>query len=345
MRYILTISMFAIFLLLAADQVPLRHVAGEPDPETPVWDVLAQLGDSLPDHEPRLDVEGASAEVGRRLVLEGLSQKADGGDTDRQSKHFLCTSCHNVEREDPDLRRADPEARLDYVAERGLPFLAGTTLYGVVNRTSFYNGDYEKKYGDLVKPTRHNLRAAIQLCATECSQGRALEDWEMESVMAYLWTIGLKMKDLDLSDREWQQVKAATSGSGDAEAARQLLHDHYLSYSPATFETPPPDRKAGYGEEGRPERGQLIYELSCLHCHGEQRYSFFHLDDSRYSHSFLTKHFPRYTRYSTYQVVRYGTSPINGKKAYMPHYPLEKMSNRQVEDLRVYLEQEREATN
>ena len=92
----------------------------------------------------------------------------------KQSKHFVCTSCHNIQKEDPDLSIADPQARLEYARDMELPYLPGTTLYGAVNRTSFYNGDYEKKYGDLVKPARNNLREAIQLCAVECSQGRAL---------------------------------------------------------------------------------------------------------------------------------------------------------------------------
>jgi len=59
----------------------------------------------------------------------------------------------------------------------------------------------------LVKPARNDLRKAIQLCAVECSQGRALEDWEMESVLAYLWTIGLKMNDLSFSKKELKSIK------------------------------------------------------------------------------------------------------------------------------------------
>lgn len=322
----------ALLLLLAA-----WTISGADQPAdaltdgTPVAQVLHELGEDWPAHLPDTSLAGVSVERGRRIVQLGLT------DDGRQSKHFVCTSCHNIEREDPDLRFADPEARLGYVADRGLPFLPGTTLYGVVNRVTFYNGDYEKKYGDLVRPARRDLRGAIQLCATECAQGEALSPADMESVVAYLWTIDLKTGDLALSDSERQQLERALAGRGDAAAARQLVKDHYLDHAPATFVTPPADRKAGYAEEGRPGQGRLIYEQSCLHCHEQQRYSFFNLDDSKYSFEFLEKHFDRYTRYSTYQVVRYGTSPIPGKRAYMPHYPLEKMSNQQVEDLRAYV--------
>ena len=47
----------------------------------------------------------------------------------------------------------------------------GTTFYGITNRETWYNDDYYKKYGDLVKPANENLVEAVQLCAMECSQG------------------------------------------------------------------------------------------------------------------------------------------------------------------------------
>jgi len=138
--------------------------------ETPVAQVLLELGAEPAAHQVDLTVEDVSVEAGRRLVLEGVTGDPLGGNTLRQSKHFVCTSCHNVVKEDADLRYADPDARLAYVVKNGLPLLPGTTLYGVVNRKTFYNGDYEKKYGDLVRPARQNLREAIALCATECAR-------------------------------------------------------------------------------------------------------------------------------------------------------------------------------
>lgn len=310
--------------------------------DTSVAQIMGKLGQAPPAHLPK-DIPGVSADVGRQLVLEGIADKPDGGRSARQSKHFLCTSCHNIVKEDPALSQADPEARLRYAVANDLPFLPGTTLYGVVNRETYYNGDYNKKYGDLVKPAREDLRGAIALCATECAQGRALEDWEMESILAYLWEIDLKLSDLDMPEADVRQIERAIAGNADQNAARDQLQSHYLTYSPATFVVPPPDRKGGYEEvTGDAKNGQIIYERSCLHCHGEQRYAFFNLDDSKYSFEFLEKHFPRYTRYSTYQVVRYGTSPLNGKKAYMPHYTQERMSNQQVEDLRAYVRERAE---
>lgn len=311
------------------------------DEEVPVTEVLQQLGDEAPAHQVNTDIPGVSAERGYNIVHTGFAQKPKGGKTKIQSKHFVCTSCHNVQRENPDLSQYDPQARLLYAKENGLPFLQGTTLYGAVNRTTFYNGDYEQKYGDLVKPARNNLREAIQLCAIECSQGRRLKDWELESVLAYLWTIQLKMGDLSLSAADYEAINSAINKDAEKAQAIKKIKAAYLSGSPATFVKPPEDRKLGYPQiVGDPTNGQLIYELSCLHCHEKGRYAFFKLDDSKYSFNYLEKHLARYTRYSLYQVARYGTSPMNLKRTYMPNYTLEKMSHQQLEDLRAYIEQE-----
>ena len=328
----ITLIFFVVFSALRPH--PNTVVNGQ----SAVAEVLVQLGDDPLPHQVDGSITGASAEKGADIVLRGITNKPSGGKISKQSKHFVCTSCHNVQRENPDLSVADPQARLLYARDQGLPYLPGTTLYGAVNRTSFYNGDYEKKYGDLVKPARNDLREAIQLCAVECSQGRALEDWEMESVLAYLWTIGLKLEDLHLSSQDYDALNSALNGEGNAQGMVEDLKARYLSGSPATFVEPPKDRKEGYDYEGDPTNGQLIYDLSCKHCHENQRYAFFNLDDTKYSFRHLKKHIPRYTRYSIYQVMRYGTSPIPGKKAYMPNYTLEKLSHQQAEDLRAYIE-------
>lgn len=308
--------------------------------QDPVAEILEKLGDNpLPHKVDTTAGESVSVEIGRDLVLYGIATDAAGQKTSKQSKHFVCTSCHNVEREDPDLRVSDPQARLEYVVEKGLPFLQGTALYGVVNRTSFYNDDYVKKYGDLVDKAKNNLREAIQLCAVECSQGRKLEAWELESVLAYLWSIQLKVEDLQLDEEDKNAIEEALNGRGNKKEMIALIKERYLQASPATFVTPPDDRKAGYPDiEGNAENGALIYNNSCLHCHEDKRYSFYKLDDSQFSFRHLEKHIPRYTRYSLYQVGRWGTSPMNGKRAYMPNYTLEKMSHQQMEDLRAYIE-------
>ena len=306
------------------------------DGGTPVVEALVALG--APE---RMDtrvktVAGASVELGREIVLNGvLSNGLD------QSNHFKCTSCHNVTREDPVLAVGSPEARLTYAEEHDLPFLPATTLWGAVNRETYYNGDYEKKYGNLVNAARNDLRGAIQLCATECAQGRALTTLEMESVVGYLHTIGLKLEDLPGDAPSVATVNEAIGSpvAGNADIVTAIKAS-YNTASPATFALPPEDRKAGYATAEAPDagRGAILYDRACMHCHGGQRYSFFLMEREEDHYRYLAKHFPRYTRYSTYQTVRYGTSPIPGKPAYMPHYTAERMSDLQVEDLRLFME-------
>jgi mono/diheme cytochrome c family protein len=330
MKKLLLLWIIASFSFADFNEPPMEIIE-----DAGVAEVLEMLGDDPLPHKPDTTLQGVSADKGRDLVVKG-GQSGPGGIV---SRHFVCTSCHNVERDEPTLTFDNPQLRLEYVAEKGLPFLPGSSLYGVVNRTDFYNDDYEKKYGELVKPARNNLREAIQLCAVECSQGRPLDDVEMESILAYLWTIGLKMKDLDLTRPQMEQVCGALDGSGDADAAIELIKSRYATAAPATFVKPPDDRQAGNEvAEKDPANGKRIYELSCLHCHENKRFAFFELDESAFSHRYLEKHIPRYTRYSIYQVIRWGTSPIPGKRAYMPNYTEEKLTRQMVEDLRAYIE-------
>lgn len=306
------------------------------DDNTPVISLLEQLGEDYSTKRPKVDSE-ASAELGEDIVRYGFSKRDGLKKSKRQSKHFVCTSCHNLEQEDPNLAINDPQARLEYVIQKGLPFLQATTLYGAVNRETYYNGDYIQKYGDLVEPAKADIREAIQLCAQECAQGRKLKDWELESILAYLWTIDLKAKDLNLSELEKQSIESAMSNEVLKNEGLKLIKRKYLSASDATFVLPPADRKVGTGLTGDKDNGQLIYDNSCMHCHYQKKYSFLHLDDNKMSFSHLNKAADTYSRHSLYQVTRYGTYSKYGKKSYMPNYTLEKMSNQQLADLRAYI--------
>lgn len=306
-----------------------------------VYDVERSLGAPPSPYEIDLSIPNVSAEIGEDLVHFGFSNREGNKKSKRQSKHFVCTSCHNTTREDLNLQSADPISRLNYAVANDVPLLQGTTLYGAVNRETFYNDDYVKKYGDLVEPARNDLREAIELCAVECAQGRSLKDWEKESILAYLWTLDLKMSDLGLSDTEFDYINTAIETQQDMDQVLNIIKGLYMSNSPATFAYPPQNRKQGYPDVyGDPNRGKQIYESSCFHCHERQRYSYLNLDDSKFTFKWLNKKVGSYSRYSLYQVIRYGTYPMHGKKSYMPLYTEEKMSDQMIEDLRAYIELE-----
>ncbi|HEX2898332.1 MAG TPA: hypothetical protein VHS96_01310, partial [Bacteroidia bacterium] len=244
--------------------------AGQWNKDTPVADVLKALGDDYPSHYSE-EYSAELAQKGKEIFHTGTTVGPDGNNIRLQSRHFVCSNCHNSSKEDPDLRVSSPDARLDYVLANRLPFLPATTLYGTVNKVSWYNGDYLRKYGDLVRPAYNSLEYAIHLCATVCSQGRDFTDWEMKAMLAYFWSIDYKLSDLSLTAEDWKKLREAEGKGKNAETAA-WLRSYYLSGSPATFLEAPEDKSKGYEISRKPDaqRGKLIYNNSCLMCHDEQ---------------------------------------------------------------------------
>ncbi|MBC6995376.1 c-type cytochrome [Lewinella lacunae] len=325
-------------LLVLAVTLLLSAVEGSLVGSTPVASALRQLGEPAPAHY--LPPNAESARKGREIVLEGRTTDAKGRRTDFVSKYYSCTSCHNIEREDPDLRFSDPEARLPYVKAKGIPFLQGSTFRGIVNRESWYNDDYVRKYGaDKIGRAHGDLREAIQLCAVECSQGRPMEAWEIDAVLAYFWTLQFTLDDLGLGPTDLEKLNQGLAVPEQRDSLRQWLRSFYAQQSPAHFYDSPPSKQDGYpGLSGNPSRGKDLYELSCLHCHQAGGVSHYPLGNDQLSFRHLNKMIPKDSHFSLYQIIAYGTYAIPGHRPYMPHYPAERMSKQQVEDLRAYIE-------
>lgn len=308
-----------------------------------LWGVYEKLG-KIRFNAVNTSIQGVSAEKGRNLIYKGYSAKQDGkGKTGQQSPYFKCTACHNNEKEFDDLSNVSAQSRLEYAEKHDLPFLQGSSFYGLINRKTFYNDDYQKKYGHvpIIKASNTDIRKAIQLCATQCAQGRALEDWEIESIIAYYSSIGLKIKDLNLSADEKKEIETAINENKDLHQAVHKLDEKYLNTSPAHFadhKEYTPITEAEKKDTESFKNGQLIYERSCLHCHEGERYSFFALDKSKFSFTNLLNRTKANKDGSVYKITRHGTWPLAGKKAYMPLYPMEKMSEDQLTDLKIYIE-------
>lgn len=314
------------------------------DGETKVWKLLEALGDTLPTwYEEELE-DSVWVRRGKELFHFGKTTGPNGEAGTFQSIHYTCTSCHNAVREDPDLTKSDPNARLAFAKKHQLPYLQGTTMYGTVNKTSWYNGDYYKKYGDLVKPAQKDVRGAIELCAIECSQGRPLKEWEMKAMLAYLWQQQYKLSDLEIPAAQMLFIQRAEELNKEEKIKlRELITSNYLTYSPATFGEEIWNKKEGYGEQGRVEDGEFIYKNSCLHCHTAEKAEpsgYLVLEDDKLSRKLLARKMTKNHRYSIYRIIRKGTYATFGHSAYMPHYTLERMSDQQIESLRAYLEQE-----
>ncbi len=313
--------------------------APEWDGDTRLSSALRALGEEPPRHFVKAP-DSTLVRKGEALIRTGKA-RGQGFSSRKQSLHFVCTDCHNTVREDPDLSVSDPEARLRYAREQDIPFLQGTTLYGVVNRESWYNGDYVKKYGELARDARDTLPNAIQLCATACSQGRAFTEKELKAVLHYLWSIELRLKDLDLPlDKIDRMARISQERPAKKKKLLEWLRNQYLQGAPATFVKPLNTNERTYGDSGNVERGKAIYNKSCQHCHqpgGVTRYT---LDHNKLTFRQLARNLDNYTDKSIYQITRYGTSPKKGYRPYMPHYTKERLSDQQIEDLAAYIQEQ-----
>ena len=306
--------------------------------ETPLAQVLYSMGKEKPAHYIEV-VDSMKAEMGREIVLTGRTTGPNGRKSKYVSKYFVCTDCHNQVREDPLLPESNPESRLDYSEQNDLPFLQATTFWGIVNREGWYNNDYYLKYGEDVKKANSDLGEATQLCAVECSSGRPLEDWELEAIMHYYWTLQLTMGDLDLEEMEWRKIRKFAGSEIDRHVVVDLLDKKYLRFSPAHFGDVPEDKSKGYPvkKSGDATKGKMIYDRSCLHCHRQYGPSQLILDDSKFTMNKFKRHLEKSTDFNLYQIIRKGTHAEAGHQQYMPHFPLERMSDQQVEDLRSYI--------
>lgn len=330
MRALLVITALAICVALTSALVPNgRELA----PEAGLNSVLSALGETVPDHVLSNPTE-AQIQMGHDLIFEGKVQNPPEGKASRFiSPYFSCTSCHNSVRETSDLNQADPEDRLAYAQKHDLPFLQGSTFWGIVNRRTWYNDDYVLKYGELVVQAKNSLRESTQLCAEVCSQGRTLDEWELDAILAYYSTLEITLADLHLSKDDWNVLQ-----HGSEPDALSVVKSKYLEVSPATFGHMPEDLRKGYGLTGRPEQGKFIYENGCQHCHRPEGESGTILDNYPTTFKWLNANMYNWDDLGLYHIVRKGTYAEKGAKAYMPHYTDQKMSDQQLEDLRAYIE-------
>lgn len=329
-----------IGIILFFSSSKIGHKKQEPKigPESYLTETLIALGDKKPMHYLGT-IDSVLARKGKEIIFTGTTTDEDGKKTKRQSKHYLCTHCHNTKREDPNLKISDPDARLDYISKNGGRLVQGTTLYGMVNRSSWYNDDYEKKYGELIIPARDTLPNAIQLCATACSQGRKLSNYELKAVLSYMWTLQYTLSDLNLSKEEYAVLNNALSTeNGDqaySEVIIQKLKSKYLSKSPATFKYDLSDKKNGIG--GNSANGKLVFEYACLTCHKANSVSKFVMTNEKTTFRFLQKKIKKSNPLALYNMVRTSSSYETGHNPYMPNYTLERLSIKQLEDLAAFI--------
>lgn len=306
---------------------------------------------------------------GKELYTTGFVEKPPVGSSPSPviSKAFTCNRCHNLAREDPVLTGQNPEARLNYIEQNGsnLILAQGTTLWGAVNRVSFYNDWYAKYRGLCVPETTTNTQVsnggpdtqgkckartramnptsfedAIQICSGYCSVGRYLLRWELDAMLAYFWDQGLHLSDLNLTPAEERQVRQAlvplSRDPNQVAAARDLLTTKYLRAAGDTYRdiptvTPKSDGTATVGSY--PNGETFVGDAK----RGQQVYARACLQ----CHG--TAIMPVAGRALVadvgdfYKILAEGR--VKPDQPYMPEYTLQRLSRQQSADIQAYLEQ------
>ena len=324
------IPFLSIFMLTGYILKPYQKtfLTGE---QTTVADVLRELGEAPPKHYIA-EVDTAKVKMGEDIIRKGFTIKPDGSKSLLVSNYFVCTDCHNTVRESKDAADLNPDNRMDYIREKGLKYLPGSTFWGITNRTSWF-----KKYGEVVKEANQSLEKSIQLCSRECSCGRDLEDWEMEAVMHYYTSLQLTIADLNLEDSDIKNLQYIKDEEGYREQMKALLKSKYVIAYPATFVEPISTENRKKGTEGDAVKGEFIFENSCLHCHDLDRVCKTIFAEGEKDASWLVGYFHKSNGGSIYNITRTGTKPSKKTKQYMPIYPVEKLTDQHLEDLAAYL--------
>ncbi len=308
--------------------------------DTPVWELLEKLGMN---GAPRAKSSAeASADKGSEFVHKGYSKK-NGKKTAKLSKFYVCTTCHNVVKEFEDPSKISAADRLDYAMKTGIPYLQASSFYGIANRNIFFNGDYRKQFEknpEIVKASG-DLREAIKFCNKNFAQSRDLEAWELESILAYFWTLQFKVSDLKLSNIDKEQIKKALQSENAKASAISFIQSKYAMAMPATFLKIPRFSALKddlYKDSRRLKEGKTIFEQSCLHCHLNKKYSFFSLENELLTFKAMEKA-TRSENYifSMYYLTREGLPPRMGHKSAMPLFTAEKLSPEQLESLYLYV--------
>ena len=304
---------------------------------------------------------------GKELFINGQVKRPPKGRRPSKpiSKFFNCMGCHNYEREDPDLTNQDAEARFEWIEKtgRGIYLLQGATMWGAVNRETFYP-DYYAIYHHLCVPKGKkppstpcgpllkvcgpgcrtmdpdSLEDAIQVCSAYCSAGRYLEEWELYALLTFFWDQEIRLKDLDLPPEQAAHVQAIlTSHSADPQYAKGLRHLLAGKYAKKAENTFLGDFKStrytrqgsivveyedGTKYTGDSGRGERLWNLSCARCHG-------------------IKNLPQKATHFTRDLGKFHKMLAKGTRhrdePYMPNFTLERLSRQQAADILLYLRQ------
>lgn len=307
---------------------------------TKLWEVMTKLGKI---NVNNIHTHHHDITKGQELITKGQTTDFHGKPSNTNAK-INCVACHTTVKEFPSVGVIDAQKRLEHGEKSNIPFLPGTPFYGLVNRIAFFNNDYQKIFEHSNYQESHplhaghkDIRRAIQGCNHVYAKGRHLEPWEVESILAYLWTLELKIGDLQMTEADLAIVKESVLHHKDNAKAVSVLRKYYPEVYPATLPAPLPvaERSQVSASSNDFNNGKRIYKQSCLYCHENGKYSSFRLDENTKTFQMLEKNLDSDSKLSIYNALRYVPNPKN--KSNTPHYTKERMTDKQIQDLRFYI--------
>lgn len=308
-------------------------------PSTQVWELLEALGEPPPVH--RLgSVTAKRIDAGRKLVDEGRApHPVTGKPGAKLSSYFFCGECHpGGKTTRHPAQFSDPEARLAFAVEKDLPLLAASTFAGIVNRESYFGGDHAERYLPPIEAGA-GLAEAIRFCSVELARGREPEPWETEAILAYFWSLEWSLSDLGYTGADLAEMKRRSLNPSEHLALIAEIRERFPAAATATYGEVPANPADGYpvDRSPSPDNGRAIWERACLNCHDAEGASEHYFGDKASTWNSLRERFDS-GEPSAYHLIRVGTFPEKAKGSWMPNFPIEKLADAQIEDLRAYVE-------
>ena len=333
-----------VLTFLAANNVPNERPFLAINDSTKVWKVMTSLGKI---NTNALDKNQRSDAIkGQQLIMTGVTTNFKGKKVPHTSHtgKLTCIACHTLELEHPQPNTLNPQSRLEHGDSLGIPFLPGAPFFGLVNRVAFFTNDYQDAFAHkdrlALQVGHRDIRKAIQACNTVYGKGRKLEAWEIESILAFLWTLELKMGDLKIPDSLVADIQESIATNVNNARSVNVMRRYYPEVYPATLAGPIPlgERKQISPVLNSFSNGQRVYKQSCLYCHANRKYAHFKMDSQQKTFKLLKKHFDDTSRYSIYDAIRYSPGS-KANRTGTPHYTSQRMSNQQIQDLRFFITQ------
>jgi len=303
------------------------------DLELRVDDLMVVFGEPQKEHYLAKE-DTVLARQGLQLFFTGKYMNADNTWSRPVMTKLQCGDCHSVETDVDTLLFNSVEKRADHSRTNRKNRFVGSTMKGVVNRESWFNGTLYDGYDFLGFEARANLKHAVKFCAVKNGGANRVEltDLESDMLINYFKTLGLELSDLKMPDG-YSALVAGAYGRGEPNKKMlSVVGLRYLHKLPHTKVEPIARKERKLGRTDDSQSGKYLFESTCSHCHGSGKIEEFSPDRMKKIKSDLSKDNYR----SVYNILR-GETGKNTSIGLQHHYSGEMLADAEIEQIVGYL--------